>query len=104
MSQVWLVTGSSRGLGRAFVEAALRSGHRVAATARHIGSLQSLKGQFGDRVLPLQLDVTDEDLASRVVQTTIDSFGGLDVLVNNAGYGKCSPYRRDTAAGVPRTN
>jgi NAD(P)-dependent dehydrogenase (short-subunit alcohol dehydrogenase family) len=91
MSQTWLVTGSSRGLGRAFAETALRAGHRVAATARRIESLQSLREEFGDRALPLQLDVTDAQQASDVVRTTIDIFGDLDVLVNNAGYGNVAP-------------
>lgn len=91
MPQIWLITGSSRGLGHAFTESALRAGNRVAATARRIESLQSLKEEFGDRVLPLQLDVTDERQASDVVRTAIDAFGGLDVLVNNAGYGHVAP-------------
>lgn len=91
MSQVWLITGSSRGLGHAFAEAALKAENRVVATARHIESLQPLKDKFGDRVLTLQLDVTDETQASYVVRTTIDAFGELDVLVNNAGYGNVAP-------------
>ena len=91
MSQVWLITGSSRGLGHAFAEAALKAENRVVATARHIESLQPLKEKFGDRVLTLQLDVTDETQASYVVRTTIDAFGELDVLVNNAGYGNVAP-------------
>jgi len=91
MSKVWLITGASRGLGRAFAEAALRAGNRVVATARRIESLQSLKEEFGDRALPLQLDVTDERQASEAVRTTIDAFDGLDVLVNNAGYGNVAP-------------
>jgi NAD(P)-dependent dehydrogenase (short-subunit alcohol dehydrogenase family) len=91
MSQVWLVTGSSRGLGRAFVEAALKAGHQVAATAREIEGLRPLRDQYQDRILPLQLDVTNEKQASLVVQTVIDTFGKLDVLVNNAGYGNVAP-------------
>jgi len=91
MSQVWLITGSSRGLGHAFAEAALKAENRVVATARHIESLQPLKEKFGNRVLPLQLDVTDERQASEVVRTTIEAFNGLDVLVNNAGYGNVAP-------------
>src|SRR5215475_1876620 len=91
MSQVWLITCSSPGLGHAFAEAALKAGNRVVATARHIESLQPLKEKFGNRVLPLQLDVTDERQASEVVRTTIEAFNGLDVLVNNAGYGNVAP-------------
>jgi NAD(P)-dependent dehydrogenase (short-subunit alcohol dehydrogenase family) len=87
MSQVWLITGSSRGLGRAFAEAALASGFQVAATARNTEDLAELKDRFGDLVLPLSLDVTSETQASEAVTATIRDFGKLDVLVNNAGYG-----------------
>jgi NAD(P)-dependent dehydrogenase (short-subunit alcohol dehydrogenase family) len=86
MSQVWLITGSSRGLGRAFAEAALSSGFQVAATARNTEDLEELKDKYGDLVLPLSLDVTSETQASEAVKATIRTFGKLDVLVNNAGY------------------
>lgn len=91
MSQVWLVTGSSRGLGRAFVIAALEAGHKVAATARKVGDLTDLRSKYGDRVLPIALDVTDPSQAAEAVQKTIRTFGRLDVLVNNAGYGNVAP-------------
>ena len=60
MSKVWLVTGSSRGLGRAFAEAALEAGENVAVTARNVATLADLKQRFGNQVLPLELDVTNE--------------------------------------------
>ena len=83
--KVWFVTGSSRGLGRAFVEAALSRGDRVAATARK--SLAELTEQYGDAVLPLVLDVTDKAAVFQAVEQAHAHFGRLDVIVNNAGYG-----------------
>ncbi len=96
MSQVWLITGSSRGLGRAFAEAALASGCQVAATARNAADLAELKDKYGDLVLPLSLDVTSETQAREAVQATIRTFGKLDVLVNNAGYGNVAPIEDTT--------
>jgi NAD(P)-dependent dehydrogenase (short-subunit alcohol dehydrogenase family) len=87
MSKVWLLTGSSRGLGRALAEAVLAEGHRLVATARNPSQLADLAERYADRVLTLPLDVTDEAAAQRAVGAAIDTFGRLDVLVNNAGYG-----------------
>lgn len=83
----WLITGSSRGLGRALAEAALAAGHRVVATARNTEELAGLAKQYGERVALVALDVTNAEAADAAVQEAIDAFGGLDVLVNNAGYG-----------------
>lgn len=91
MSKVWLITGSSRGLGRAFTEATLDAGEKVAATARNINDLVDLQKRFGNQVLPLALDVTNEAQAEEAVRNTIETFGRLDVLVNNAGYGNVAP-------------
>ena len=91
MSQVWMITGSSRGLGRAFTEAVLEAGHRVAATARNVNDLEDLRQKYGNQVLPLALDVTNEPQAQDAVETAIRNFGKLDVLVNNAGYGNVAP-------------
>jgi NAD(P)-dependent dehydrogenase (short-subunit alcohol dehydrogenase family) len=90
MSKVWLITGASRGLGRAFTEEALRAGHRVLATARNPEHLVDLAGKFGESVRTVPLDVTNEAQAKYAVDAAIQSFGGLDVLVNNAGYGNVS--------------
>jgi NAD(P)-dependent dehydrogenase (short-subunit alcohol dehydrogenase family) len=87
MSKVWLITGSSRGLGGALAEAVLAAGHRLVATARNPSQLADLAERYADRVLTLPLDVTDEAAAQRAVGTAINTFGRLDVLVNNAGYG-----------------
>jgi len=87
MSQIWLITGSSRGLGRALAEAVLAAGHRLVATARDPSQLDDLKQRFGASILTTTLDVTDERAAAAAVKAAVDRFGRLDVLVNNAGYG-----------------
>ena len=87
MPQRWLITGSSRGLGRALAEAALAAGHRVVATARDPRSLADLAERHGDAVRLAALDVTDPEAAARAVALATEAFGGLDVVVNNAGYG-----------------
>ncbi|MGI5488984.1 SDR family NAD(P)-dependent oxidoreductase [Microtetraspora malaysiensis] len=86
MSKVWFVTGSSRGLGRNFVEAALSRGDKVAATARTTESLDELVAAHGDAVLPLAMDVTDKAAVFESVTRAVEHFGHLDVIVNNAGY------------------
>ena len=86
MSKVWFVTGSSRGLGRHFVEAALCRGDRVAVTARSTASTRDLVATYGDAVLPLELDVTDKAAVFDSVRRAMEHFGRLDVIVNNAGY------------------
>jgi NAD(P)-dependent dehydrogenase (short-subunit alcohol dehydrogenase family) len=86
MSQVWFITGSSRGIGRALAEAVLAAGHRLVATARNPTQLSDLVERYGDRVRAVALDVTDEQAALTAVQSAVDVFGRLDVLVNNAGY------------------
>lgn len=85
--KTWFITGTSRGFGRAWTQAALKRGDRVAATARNLDSLNDLIEQFGDQILPLQLDVTDRAADSTAVKAAHEHFGQLDVIVNNAGYG-----------------
>ena len=87
MSKVWLVTGSSRGLGLAVANAVLAKGDRLVATARNPEHLLGLVAQYGDQVRAVPLDVTDADAARDAVATATSSFGRLDVVVNNAGYG-----------------
>ncbi|MFB4293209.1 SDR family oxidoreductase [Nonomuraea sp. ATR24] len=82
--RTWFITGASRGLGRAFALAALERGDRVAAAARTIAR-QDFDDRFGDRVLALPLDVTDRDAVFAAVDTAAAHFGGLDIVVNNAG-------------------
>ena len=90
MSQIWLITGSSRGLGRAFTEAAVAAGHSVVAGARNPDQLADLRSKFGEKIHPVSLDVTNEARAKAAVDAAVAQFGGLDVLVNNAGYGNVS--------------
>jgi NAD(P)-dependent dehydrogenase (short-subunit alcohol dehydrogenase family) len=87
MSKVWLITGSSRGLGRALAEAVLAAGHRLVATARNPAQLADLVERYRDRIRAVALNVTDDRAAERAVQSAVDAFGRVDVLVNNAGYG-----------------
>ncbi|KQZ69173.1 oxidoreductase [Rhodanobacter sp. Root561] len=87
MSQRWLITGSSRGIGRALAEAVLEAGHQLVATARDPSTLDDLKQRHGDAVRLVALDVTDPVAAARAVATALEDFGGLDVLANVAGYG-----------------
>ncbi|MFF7144705.1 SDR family NAD(P)-dependent oxidoreductase [Streptomyces nodosus] len=86
MSKVWFVTGSSRGLGRAIVAAALEAGDRVVATARKPAQLDDLVARHGDRIHPVGLDVTDPEQVHSAVQEGLKVFGRYDVVVNNAGY------------------
>jgi NAD(P)-dependent dehydrogenase (short-subunit alcohol dehydrogenase family) len=91
MQQVWFITGSSRGFGRALVQAVLDAGDLVVATARRPEQLAEFTRQFGDRVLPLALDVTDEAAVRDAVSVATERFGRLDVVVNNAGYANVAP-------------
>jgi NAD(P)-dependent dehydrogenase (short-subunit alcohol dehydrogenase family) len=86
MEKVWLITGSSRGLGRALAEAVLAAGDKLVATARTPAQLADLVDRYGARVRTVALDVTDEGEAVNAVQGAINAFGRLDMLVNNAGY------------------
>jgi NAD(P)-dependent dehydrogenase (short-subunit alcohol dehydrogenase family) len=91
MTKTWFITGSSRGFGRALVEAALAAGDRVVATARRPEQLTDLLDSHGDQLLPLALDVTDPAAASAALTAGIERFGRLDVVVNNAGYANLAP-------------
>jgi|SRR6185437_17097388 len=100
MSKVWFITGSSRGFGRQFVQAALERGDRVAATARSTHSLADLAGAHGDAILPLSLDVTDKAAVDQVVKRAHEHFGRLDIVVNNAGYGMFGTVEETTEQQV----
>src|SRR5579862_1159093 len=97
MSKVWLITGSGNGLGRDIAEAALAAGGSVVAGARRPEELASLVAQYGERVKPVTLEVRDEAAAKVAVQLAVDTFGRLDVLVNNAGYGQFAPFEQISA-------
>ena len=91
MTQTWLITGSSRGLGRALTQAVLETGDHVLATARRPEQLDDLVQKYGDRIKATALDVTDTEAARAAVRLAVDTFGRLDVVVNNAGYANSSP-------------
>jgi NAD(P)-dependent dehydrogenase (short-subunit alcohol dehydrogenase family) len=86
----WLITGCSTGFGREIARAALESGHQVAVTARRADAVRDLVDEFGDKALAVGLDVTDGEQIAAAVSAADDAFGGIDVLVNNAGHGYLS--------------
>jgi NAD(P)-dependent dehydrogenase (short-subunit alcohol dehydrogenase family) len=88
MPKTWFITGASRGFGKEWAIAALERGDTVAATARDPKTLDDLVQQFGDKVLPVQLDVNDRDAVFAAVKDAHDRYGRLDIVVNNAGYGQ----------------
>ena len=85
--RTWLITGASRGLGRAFAEVALEAGDAVVATVRKPDALEDLVTAHPDRALALALDVTDRAAVFAAVEQARSFTGRIDVLVNNAGYG-----------------
>ncbi|WP_419803013.1 SDR family NAD(P)-dependent oxidoreductase [Mucilaginibacter sp.] len=85
-NKVWFITGTSRGFGRIWAEAALQRGDKVAATARSLESIADFKEKYGDKVLTLELDVTKPDQVKTALTQAFDHFGRLDIVFNNAGY------------------
>ncbi|MCS5498340.1 oxidoreductase [Cnuibacter physcomitrellae] len=98
----WLITGCSTGLGRALALAVLDHGDTAVVTARDVSSVQDLADRYPGRALAEALDVTDSDRVSEVVAAGIDAFGGIDVLVNNAGYGYRAAVEEGEIADVQR--
>lgn len=84
--KVWFITGSSRGFGRVWTEAALKRGDKVAATARQLASIAYLNEKYGANVLTLELDVTIAEQVKVAVEQAHTHFGRLDIILNNAGY------------------
>ena len=85
--KVWFITGTSKGFGRVWAEAALARGDRVAATARDVKTLQPLVDRYGEQVAALALDVTSKAAVTSSVSEAHRRFGRIDVAINNAGYG-----------------
>lgn len=85
--KVWFITGCSSGFGRLLAEAALKRGDRVVATARDEGKIIDVTDAYPQTALALTVDVTDKNTILIAVQDAIETFGQIDVLVNNAGYG-----------------
>lgn len=86
-TQVWFVTGASKGLGLSLVKQLLEQGFPVAATSRNVDDLRQAVGITDDRFLPLGVDLKTEASVDQAIQSTIEQFGHIDVVVNNAGYG-----------------
>ena len=85
-TKVWYITGASKGMGLALAKQLLSKGHQVAATSRSLTAFAHLSS-YGDQFLPLEVDLKDEESIAASIKQTADHFGGLDVVVNNAGYG-----------------
>jgi len=85
--KVWFITGTSRGFGYVWTQAALERGDKVVATARDLAPLEPLVAEFGDAILPMRLDVSDKTAAFDAVAAAHAHFGRLDIVVNNAGFG-----------------
>jgi len=86
-NKVWFITGTSKGFGRIWAEAALARGDQVVATARDVKTLAPLVERYRDRTLALPLDVTDRAAVFKTVAQAKERFGRIDVAVNNAGFG-----------------
>lgn len=94
--KTWLITGASRGLGRELVNSALNSGANVVATGRSSDDLREAFGTGKDRLLTHVVDVADKDQARAAADAAVAQFGGIDVLVNNAGYGHLGAFEEFT--------
>ncbi len=101
-SKVWFITGSSTGFGRTLAETLLKQGDRVIATARKPEQLQDLIAQYPETAIALRLDVTDKAEIKTVIEKAIASFGRIDVLVNNAGYGLIGALEEVSDAQIQR--
>ncbi len=100
MRKTWFITGATRGFGVEIAKAALRAGDRVVATGRKLASVAASVGRDSDQLLCLELDVCDSEKPRAAVRTAVEKFGGIDVLVNNAGYGHLGFFEENTPADV----
>ena len=98
--KVWFITGTSRGFGRIWAQAALERGDKVAATARNLASIAGLKEKYGHNVLTLELDVTKSEQVEKVVKQAHAHFGKIDVVLNNAGYSLVGTIEESSAEDI----
>ncbi|MGV2183993.1 SDR family oxidoreductase [Rhizobium rhizogenes] len=94
MPKTWLITGSTSGIGLSTAELVLARGDNLLATARNVGRLVDLARRYGEQVALIELDVTDMSASRVAVDTALERFGRLDVLLNNAGYAHLSPFEQ----------
>ena len=102
MNKVWFITGAARGLGAAIAKAALTDGDRVVVSGRRTDALENVFAEYGERVLAVALDVTDEAQALAAAEKAVARFGRIDVLVNNAGYGQLAPFEENFASDADK--
>lgn len=106
-TKVWFITGTSRGFGRVWTEAALKRGDKVAATARDLDSIADFKENYGEDVLTIELDVTKPAQVNSAMNQAFDYFGRLDIVLNNAGYalvGTIEETKADDVKALYETN
>jgi NAD(P)-dependent dehydrogenase (short-subunit alcohol dehydrogenase family) len=96
----WLITGCSTGIGREIAREALEAGHQVVVTARNVEAVGDFVADFGDLAIAVALDVTDKTQIAAAVAAAEQAFGGIDVLVNNAGYGYLSAVEEGEDAEI----
>ena len=96
----WFITGCSTGLGRHLAEAVLVAGHQVVVTARNLADVDDLLSRYPGHAYGIPLDVTSHSQIAAAVETSIERFGQIDVLVNNAGYGYRSAVEEAPAADI----
>jgi NAD(P)-dependent dehydrogenase (short-subunit alcohol dehydrogenase family) len=100
MTKTWIITGATAGLGAALAQSALEAGEHVVGTARRLERFAPLRERFGDRLLAVAHDVRDRAGAAGVVEQAVARFGGVDVLVNNAGAGQVGAAEEITDAAL----
>jgi NAD(P)-dependent dehydrogenase (short-subunit alcohol dehydrogenase family) len=99
---VWLITGCSKGLGRAIAQQALTSGYRVVVTARNTADISDIVEEHDDKALAVQLDVSKPDQIKAAVLAAEERFGSVDV-VNNPGYGYLAAVEEGEGADIRRS-
>ncbi len=102
MSKVWLITGCSTGFGRALAKEVLAKGYRAAVAARNTNDVQDIIEGYPSTAIAVKLDVTEPEQIKSAVHTTIDAFGQIDVLVNNAGIGYFAAIEESEEAEIRR--
>jgi len=102
MSKVWLITGCSTGFGRELAIEVLKSGYKAAVTARNTDDIKDIVSSYSDSAISIKLDVTKPDDIKAAVEKTVEKFGQIDVLVNNAGIGYFGAIEESEDAEIRR--